>query len=90
MQEIKMTYLLTQIKRWALADASVTFDFGDYGTEYLIIYPRFVYQLQLSLIEPTYMPGSEQIVDLVTGYIDITLKVKSEPGKLPGEVRQKE
>jgi hypothetical protein len=38
-QETQQSFKLTQIKRWAAADKSFTFDFGDYMADYVTLYP---------------------------------------------------
>jgi talin len=65
-QETQKTYKLTHIKRWAAADKSFTFDFGDYEPDYVTLYT----------------PESEQIAQLISGYIEIILKTKRDAGKI--------
>lgn len=57
-KEILKTYPLTMVKRWCASPNTFTLDFGDYSEEY--------YSVQTT--------EGEQIVQLISGYIDIILK----------------
>uniref|UniRef100_A0A146KWR6 Talin-1 n=3 Tax=Lygus hesperus TaxID=30085 RepID=A0A146KWR6_LYGHE len=57
-KEILKTYPLTTVKRWCASPNTFTLDFGDYADSY--------YSVQTT--------EGEQIVQLISGYIDIILK----------------
>lgn len=57
-KEILKTYPLTMVKRWCASPNTFTLDFGDYSEAY--------YSVQTT--------EGEQIVQLISGYIDIILK----------------
>lgn len=57
-KEILKTYPLTMVKRWCASPNTFTLDFGDYSEDY--------YSVQTT--------EGEQIVQLISGYIDIILK----------------
>ncbi|XP_073980591.1 talin_middle and talin-RS domain-containing protein rhea isoform X4 [Rhodnius prolixus] len=59
-KEILETYPLTTVRRWCASPNTFTLDFGDYSDQY--------YSVQT--------PDGEQIVQLISGYIDIILKKK--------------
>ncbi|XP_014254779.1 talin-1 isoform X2 [Cimex lectularius] len=59
-KEIMKTYPLTTVRRWCASPNTFTLDFGDYSDNY--------YSVQTT--------EGEQIVQLISGYIDIILKKK--------------
>lgn len=59
-KEILKTWPLTTVRRWGASPKTFTLDFGDYADQY--------YSVQTT--------EAEQIVQLISGYIDIILKKK--------------
>eukprot|EP01132_Coremiostelium_polycephalum_P010257 gene10257-12581_t len=64
-KEVVKTHPIRHIKRWAAAEKSFTFDFGDHDTEYLILLT----------------PKPEEIAQLISGYIDIIMKSRRDANK---------